>query len=860
MGLRVTLDDTLLTNTPKGWDSAKINSKRDSAIKGLFLNYVNDLEFWGDGFDYIDGILEANYCGVITVLIETDDCEEGVWVEEFNGTIKLTEINTYDVDQRIIKTKIFDESYDAKISNNKSLKAYVDVGTSKNGVNIQAVSPVDIQLFNPTTGTAYNSYLATLRQGWRVFDCFRFIIDYMTDGGVGFKSDLLAGELYDLMLFNGKEVRIGNGGGLQLEVSFKELFQEIDKKHNISFAIEPSPTGYASLFQLRLEKSSYFEQDDDIITLDNVAGILMEFNQEDLYSDIDVGSDSFDDDIVLSYPPINFKAFKKENYTILGQCNIDKTLNLVSKYIIDTNVIEDVLVNGEDKYDKKTFLIVTDGTKALKYKEYDEPVSEGTDTSGTANKLIDATADFISDGVVAGDMAVNMLTGLRANVDSVDSLTTLSLDTDIFNSGDGYQVRDSPFSYNNPLTNIEVVNRFIGGLPNSVIKHISGSSTANFEAGMTTNVVDTSFPVTIEPVVYDDDSTPPFFDDGGNFDAVTNFDYTIPSSGLYGFKANSVFRLNGLIGSEKVSNGDFSGGETGWSIVYGGEISGGSYNYNTEEYISPLGILKQTLNINDNSIYVLEVTVEITKGYISVSGISSSGQVHLIKESGTHRLEFNVTNKYANNFIAFQNINGFGGIFDQKSGANYSISNVSIKPMPRFDITQSIVRSSATGVALQTFSNTEIYAFNKDVFQREVKLISGKTFPAFSGEKITVKINITNLDGLSTKATLLTDLTDATTGEVDYTEFKTVLVDDGGGDLLPVDSATFPIYRYKFKKAMNYADFKLLKDAPEKAILFSKSISNHLFGWRNAITYNRKTGETEFDLRSKTKINGDCEL
>jgi hypothetical protein len=368
MGLRIKLDDTILVDTPRGWDKASIKSKRGKTLKGLFLTYTSSLEFWGDGFDYIDAVMENDYCNIIKVTIETDDCNtSGEYEVEFNGIIQIPQISNYDVDQRIISTKIFDDTFDAKINNNKSLKAYVDVGTSKNGIAITAATANSISLFNPAAG--FSSFQASDADGFRVFDCFKFIIDYMTDGGVGFKSDLFSGDYYNWMLFNGKELRVRNGGGDQLEVSFKDLFTELNKKANISFAIEPDDSPDYD-FRLRLEETSYFEQDNAVVTLDNVPEIKMTFNKDELYSNVEIGSKSFDDDIVLSYPPINFKAFKEENYTLLGQCNIDKTLNLVSKYIIDSNVIEDVVVNTIDKYDKKIFIIVTDGSKAIKYKEY----------------------------------------------------------------------------------------------------------------------------------------------------------------------------------------------------------------------------------------------------------------------------------------------------------------------------------------------------------------------------------------------------------------------------------------------------------------------------------------------------------
>ena len=38
-------------------------------------------------------------------------------------------------------------------------------------------------------------------------------------------------------------------------------------------------------------------------------------------------------------------------------CNTDKALDLVNEWVIDSNVIEDVAVNGNDDYDDDLFLI-----------------------------------------------------------------------------------------------------------------------------------------------------------------------------------------------------------------------------------------------------------------------------------------------------------------------------------------------------------------------------------------------------------------------------------------------------------------------------------------------------------------------
>ena len=845
MGLRVTLNGTILTDTPRKWDVAKVTTERDKSVRGLLITYVSDLEFWGQGFDILDTLINQNYCNTTPIIIETDDCQEGTFEEEFNGTVILTQLSRYDVDKRIITTGIVDNGFSAKIRNNKSIKAFVNVGVSKNGENIQAVSPVDIGVFAPTD--PFGFHFGTKREMWRVFDCFRFIIDYMTDGGIEFKSDLFSGKYFHWMLANGKELRLGAGAGNQLEVSFKDIFRELHKKTNISFAIEPTPTGYANQFQLRLEETSFFEQDAELLTLNDVRGILMSFNKEELFSHVEIGSKEFEDDVVLSYPPLNFKAFKEENWSFAGDCNIDKPLNLVSKWIIDTNIIEDTVVNGNDKYDKKTFIIITDGNECIKYKEYDEPVSTGLDNAGTVNRLTDTTVDFNALGVVTGDMAVNMLTGLTANVNSIDAGGTFCiLDTDIFNNGDEYQIRDRPYNYNDPLTNIRVIERFTGGLPNSVIKQFAVSETSNFRAGLTVADIASSFPSTRNPMAYNDDTTAPFFDDGPNYDVAT-FEYTIPSSGLYGFEANTVMRMNGNLGAEELSNGDFSLGATDWIIsgLSGSIISGGQFSVNAGIQANQL-FLRQLTPILTGSIYIVNFDATISSGSISVT----DGQT--VTTSGTHTMVVDYSStQFPPTSLEFRFTSSGGS-------AIMTIDNVSFKQTTRFDIDQSIVRSNSNSFQLQQFDDEFTFPFQHLQFQREELLTTQKTFSAFAGEKITVKLVTTKVGGSGNQTTILPTLFNQNRQETDRTDFRTILVDDGGGDIFPVDPDTFPIYKYKFSKAVTFSEFKTLVDNPEAAILFSKNQANHLFGWRNRIEYDRETSEAAWELRSKTKINGDC--
>ena len=64
----------------------------------------------------------------------------------------------------------------------------------------------------------------------------------------------------------------------------------------------------------------------------------------------------------------------------------------------------------------------------------------GTSTGTTANKLVDSGATFETNAVQIGDLVRNTTDSTTALVTAIDSETTLSLDTDIFTTGEAYEV------------------------------------------------------------------------------------------------------------------------------------------------------------------------------------------------------------------------------------------------------------------------------------------------------------------------------------------------------------------------------------------------------------------------------------
>lgn len=73
------------------------------------------------------------------------------------------------------------------------------------------------------------------------------------------------------------------------------------------------------------------------------------------------------------------------------------------------------------------------------------PTSSGTASATTANKLVDAAATFITDGVQVGDSVFNTTDNTVARVTALDSETTLSIDADIMANLETYAIREASY-------------------------------------------------------------------------------------------------------------------------------------------------------------------------------------------------------------------------------------------------------------------------------------------------------------------------------------------------------------------------------------------------------------------------------
>jgi hypothetical protein len=133
-------------------------------------------------------------------------------------------------------------------------------------------------------------------------------------------------------------------------------------------------------------------------------------------------------DTSTSIPP-DFKYISNPAYT---------SLPAAQRYIQETNpplkqgitALEVMSTNNGDSFKRKVNEMNSGPTITA-------PLT-GTATDTIVNKLVDSTATFISDNITTGDVIYNTTDATSAAVVSVDSETELTLDADIFVSGESW--------------------------------------------------------------------------------------------------------------------------------------------------------------------------------------------------------------------------------------------------------------------------------------------------------------------------------------------------------------------------------------------------------------------------------------
>lgn len=478
--------DNNLVSDPVNWGDFTETILRDDAIKALLIKYESGLDFSGSAYNYLySQYLAYGFCKLVSIRIDYKCTDSAQFETLVNGFIFISDCR-FNLNKCLVSTTIIDNNYGAKIYNNKTIKTYLNSDKSKNssilGNTISVGVTQDIQFFTPTTGV----YSGSVRKLYRVYDAFKYLIDYISDGTIGFESSYLSdvNGLDGLCVTTGKEIRTATG--ISPVISFQDLFIEVNKMFPIGLTViikNGIPT-------IKIEEDSFFYSAINSIKVDNIEDLTQSFSNEKLYSSVRIGSQTASFNPAIHHLiPRQFIGFQDESYTLTGECNIDRVLDLYNSFSIDSNIIEGLFATDTSnvEYDDNTVFVYCDIA------------------TGKAKQLLNSDNIYYYNSNITNDL--------------VSARNSFNGDAALYGGLDNSGFKATKTYYNESFGGANDINN------------------ADFMITMTSGDPPFTTPVIIE--LYNDTLTGTNFNLGGNYNPA-NGKYTVPLAGAYYFENVSV--------------------------------------------------------------------------------------------------------------------------------------------------------------------------------------------------------------------------------------------------------------------------------------------------------------------------------
>jgi hypothetical protein len=369
--LSISSPDFSIQHEPEGLQDLTHRVYYSDTLSGYLEEFNGDLTFYGEDYTYLRRQFFVDGCAVIPIVLE-DGCGLRLTANIFMNDA------TWRPDICKVTCQLVDDSFLSLIDNNKGIKAFINVPRSKNDLPITAVEQTDL-VFS-AYDTVNNTPTPANRKGVRVYDALRMLIEFMSDGLIGFESDFFDtddSQAFDRpripTLLTGRAIRSAASNSFPF-ISFEQLYKDLNRLYNLSFAVERTSTGVI----MRIEPKVYFRDSTPVYTIANVDEIQQSSDSTTFYSRVTFGTYKQDEFVFYpggaSPPSLPFVGWSQEEYHLGGQCNSNAVLELkLETLITDTNVImrclpygalnpQSIVTPPDASYDEDIFLVLFDST------------------------------------------------------------------------------------------------------------------------------------------------------------------------------------------------------------------------------------------------------------------------------------------------------------------------------------------------------------------------------------------------------------------------------------------------------------------------------------------------------------------
>ena len=365
--------DTTVVQTPKGWADMVQVIEREKELNAVLIRSNTEFIWIYDGYDYLkDQFDTASVCGTVDVEVEYKCAGSDSYADFFTGTIFVSDIE-FNLDTCEAKARISEANFSSLLRNNKKIPFHLDVGRSKSDTSITAPTNRLIDLFNPQTA----AYTFNDVESYTVGDALGFLVDALSDGDLQAASTLFdtGGDHEGLMVCKGSAIINAGSTSHAPHISFEGIYGELKTKYNLGIWIDTT----TSPPTINVEEEGDVFTGDSGVVIRNITDLKQSLDTNRLYSVVRIGTTTTQaDNGVFAFPDITFFSHKEEKFHLLYDCNTDKELNLAGGYVIDSNVIEDLVVNAATTNADDIFLIETDHPSTDDATQYDDFAAAGT--------------------------------------------------------------------------------------------------------------------------------------------------------------------------------------------------------------------------------------------------------------------------------------------------------------------------------------------------------------------------------------------------------------------------------------------------------------------------------------------------
>ena len=319
------------------YDSISFSIDREDKLNSserIFRDKCNsDFSFCGCAYDYLYNLFVNDKCEDVILTVYND---AGLLL--YKGTIQPT-ISEFNLGLRVCKTKVRDMSFSSKLHDNMDLEVIL---SNRNTISCKPIEVNKTILGEVVLGGDEEII------SFDILDVIKYIVSYISDNSINVVSDYLSLNGFVITTgYNLYGIADGVMASIYPNVSLKKVFDNLYKFLNLYFSIDSYMDGEQ---YLRIEPYEYFFNDEVIYSIDELPLNTTHFVDIDrIFSNIKVGNNNNIEKEVfvngITINPKRYRGFMEFTSTTCRSCgaNISNTLDLSGDFIVDHNVITNIL-------------------------------------------------------------------------------------------------------------------------------------------------------------------------------------------------------------------------------------------------------------------------------------------------------------------------------------------------------------------------------------------------------------------------------------------------------------------------------------------------------------------------------------